>query len=85
MATLGTAFTAGYFGLRGGKKQDKAKGPPINAGSQDEEKFIKYVYTMGTCRNWLWQCDGQSILEQATVANATNSDFIMKQEASKKH
>jgi len=44
MATLGTAFVGGYFGLSGGKKpQDKAKGPPINAGSKDEEKFIKYV------------------------------------------
>jgi len=28
----------------GGSKVEKAKGPPINAQSPDEETFIKYVY-----------------------------------------
>jgi F-type H+-transporting ATPase subunit k len=48
MITLGTTFGGAYLAMRGGKKLDeKAKGPPINAGSKDEEKFIKYVYTKG--------------------------------------
>jgi len=29
----------------GGSKVEKAKGPPINAQSPDEESFIKYVLT----------------------------------------
>lgn len=45
MATLGTLFVGSYIGLSGGKKpEDKAKGPPINATSEDEEKFIKYAH-----------------------------------------
>jgi len=44
IATLGALFVGSYIGLSGGKKpEDKAKGPPINAGSKDEEDFIKYV------------------------------------------
>ena len=30
--------------LTGGSKVEKAKGPPINAQSPDEESFIKYVH-----------------------------------------
>lgn len=48
MVTLGTVFVGSYIGLSGGKKpEDKAKGPPINAGSKDEENFIKYVHRTG--------------------------------------
>jgi len=48
IATLGTVFVGSYIGLSGGKKaEDKAKGPPINAGSKDEENFIKYTRKTG--------------------------------------
>jgi F-type H+-transporting ATPase subunit k len=48
IATLGTLFVGSYIGLSGGKKpEDKAKGPPINAGSKDEENFIKYAHNLG--------------------------------------
>jgi F-type H+-transporting ATPase subunit k len=38
MATLGTTFAIAAFSLRGGKKED---GPPIGAGSKEEESFVK--------------------------------------------
>jgi hypothetical protein len=41
MATLGSTFAIAAFALRGGKKED---GPPIGAGSKEEESFVKYVY-----------------------------------------
>jgi len=31
------------MGLSGGDKKKKESGPPINATSKDEEKFIQYV------------------------------------------
>ncbi|KAI9893268.1 MAG: hypothetical protein M1814_000397 [Vezdaea aestivalis] len=40
MATLGTTFTIAALAM-GGKKADKASGPPIQAQSGDEEKFIR--------------------------------------------
>ena len=43
MWTLGLTGAGAYFGLRGGEKK-KEQGPPINATSEDEEKFIKYVH-----------------------------------------
>lgn len=42
MATLGTAFGGAALAM-GGSKKEKAKGPPIEAKSSDEEAFIKYV------------------------------------------
>jgi hypothetical protein len=38
MATLGISFGTAAFFLRGGKKED---GPPIGAGSKEEESFVK--------------------------------------------
>lgn len=43
MAVLGTAFAGTWAAVGGGSKSKKATTPPINAGSSDEEKFIKYV------------------------------------------
>jgi F-type H+-transporting ATPase subunit k len=40
MATLGTIFGGSFLAV-GGKKTET--GPPIEAGSSDEEKFIKCV------------------------------------------
>ena len=42
MATLGTTAVGIAFAM-GGKEKAKEQGPPINAGSKDEEKFIEYV------------------------------------------
>ena len=42
MITLGATGLGSWYGLRGGDKKPESK-PPINAGSSDEEKFIKYV------------------------------------------
>lgn len=42
MATLGSLGALGFFSL-GGSSAKKSQGPPINAQSPDEEKFIKYV------------------------------------------
>ena len=40
MATLGTLFGGVAISMAGGEKK-KAQGPPINAGSKDEEAFIQ--------------------------------------------
>ena len=42
MATLGTAAVGITFAMSG-KEKAKEQGPPINAGSKDEEQFIEYV------------------------------------------
>ena len=42
MLTLGTFF-AGTAYFMGGEKKVKEQGPPINAGSKDEEAFIQFV------------------------------------------
>lgn len=44
MATLGTTGFIGWYATRGGPKEQKDAGPPINATSKDEESFIQYVY-----------------------------------------
>jgi len=42
MATLGSVFALSYLSTGGGsKKPTKEQGPPLNAGSSDEEKFIR--------------------------------------------
>ena len=44
MATLGTTF--GLIALAmGGKEKAKEQGPPINAGSKEEEAFIQFVHS----------------------------------------
>ncbi|KAF2805534.1 uncharacterized protein BDZ99DRAFT_466514 [Mytilinidion resinicola] len=40
MATLGTFFV-GSWAATGGSKKSAEQGPPISAGSKDEEKFIQ--------------------------------------------
>ncbi|KAI5283990.1 hypothetical protein KEM54_001660 [Ascosphaera aggregata] len=40
MATIGTVI-GGIALASGGSKKDKTANPPINAGSKDEEQFIK--------------------------------------------
>ncbi|KAI4206301.1 MAG: hypothetical protein LQ346_001126 [Caloplaca aetnensis] len=40
MATLGTTFVATYLAMPS-KTNEKEAGPPINAASKDEEKFIQ--------------------------------------------
>lgn len=47
MWTLGLAAVGGYYGMSGGEKK-KEQGPPINATSPDEEKFIKCVVGLVT-------------------------------------
>ena len=42
MATLGTTAVGIAFAMSG-KEKAKEQGPPINAGSKDEEQFIEYV------------------------------------------
>lgn len=42
MATLGTLFAGSAYAL-GGEKKAKQEGPPINAQSTEEEKFIQFV------------------------------------------
>ena len=42
MATLGTLFAGSAYAL-GGEKKAKQEGPPINAQSTEEEKFIQSV------------------------------------------
>jgi hypothetical protein len=44
MGVLG-GLTALTMSLTGGSKVQKTQGPPINASSGDEERFIKYVFT----------------------------------------
>lgn len=44
MITLGTAAAIGAVSM-GGKQKAKTDGPPINATSKDEEKFIQYAHT----------------------------------------
>jgi hypothetical protein len=46
MATLGTMGAISFLSM-GGSKAKKTQGPPINAQSPDEEKFIKYVAQRG--------------------------------------
>ncbi|TVY18103.1 hypothetical protein LARI1_G005906 [Lachnellula arida] len=41
IATLSTVFGGAYYALSGGSAAKKSQGPPINAQSPDEEKFIK--------------------------------------------
>lgn len=43
MAVLGSLFGGTYLATRGGDKQKKEQGPPINASSKDEEQFIQCV------------------------------------------
>lgn len=43
MMTLGTAGAIGALSM-GGKQKAKQEGPPINATSKDEEKFIQYAH-----------------------------------------
>ncbi|KAI4250478.1 MAG: hypothetical protein L6R40_000076 [Gallowayella cf. fulva] len=40
MATLGTTFAGIYLAMPS-KTKEKESGPPINAASKDEEKFIQ--------------------------------------------
>ena len=42
MITLGTMGVIGAVSM-GGKQKAKQEGPPINATSKDEEKFIQYA------------------------------------------
>jgi len=46
----------------GGSKVEKAKGPPINAQSPDEESFIKYVFTDAMLANASFFYEVQSFL-----------------------
>ncbi|TVY58501.1 hypothetical protein LCER1_G002471 [Lachnellula cervina] len=41
IATLSTVFGGAYLAMSGGSAAKKSQGPPINAQSPDEEKFIK--------------------------------------------
>ncbi|TVY30225.1 ATP synthase subunit K, mitochondrial [Lachnellula hyalina] len=42
IATLSTVFGGAYYALSGGSSAaKKSQGPPLNAQSPDEEKFIK--------------------------------------------
>ena len=43
MATLGTTFAGVYLAMPA-KTKEKESGPPINAASKDEEKFIQYAF-----------------------------------------
>ncbi|KAL9001515.1 MAG: hypothetical protein Q9169_000090 [Polycauliona sp. 2 TL-2023] len=40
LTTLGTTFAGVYLAMPA-KTKEKESGPPINAGSKDEEKFIQ--------------------------------------------
>jgi F-type H+-transporting ATPase subunit k len=40
MITLGTTFVGSAYAMSGGGKK-KEQGPPINAGSKEEENFIQ--------------------------------------------
>ena len=42
MLTLGTTFAGTAYAMSG-KEKAKEQGPPINAGSKDEEQFIQFV------------------------------------------
>ena len=42
MLTLGTTFAGAAYAMSG-KEKAKEQGPPINAGSKDEEQFIQSV------------------------------------------
>lgn len=48
MATLGSIFGGTFLATRGGGKQPQGQGaqqgPPVTAGSKDEEKFIQCVF-----------------------------------------
>jgi F-type H+-transporting ATPase subunit k len=43
MGVLGSTFAGAYLALSGGDKKKAEQGPPVNAASKDEEKFIQYV------------------------------------------
>lgn len=43
MGVLGTTFAGAFLALSGGDKKKAEQGPPVNASSKDEEKFIQYV------------------------------------------
>jgi F-type H+-transporting ATPase subunit k len=42
MGVLGSTFAGAFLALSGGDKKAQ-QGPPVNAASKDEEKFIQYV------------------------------------------
>ncbi|KAL1880479.1 hypothetical protein Plec18167_003883 [Paecilomyces lecythidis] len=44
MGVLGSIFGGTYLATRGGSAKKTAQGPPINAGSKDEEQFIQCVF-----------------------------------------
>ena len=50
MGVLGTTFAGAFFAMSGGDKKKTEQGPPVNASSKDEEKFIKYVLP---CYAWV--------------------------------
>ncbi|CRG91460.1 hypothetical protein PISL3812_08509 [Talaromyces islandicus] len=41
MGVLGTTFAGAFLALGGGDKKKTEQGPPVNASSKDEEKFIQ--------------------------------------------
>jgi hypothetical protein len=43
MGVLGTTFAGAFLAMGGGDKKKTEQGPPVNASSKDEEKFIQYV------------------------------------------
>lgn len=45
MGVLGSTFAGAFLSTRGGSKeqQQKQQGPPVQAGSKDEEDFIQCV------------------------------------------
>jgi len=61
MITLG-GTAAGIAFAMGGKETAKAQGPPTNASSNDEEKFIQFVnlglYGRGDSRLLIRDCQG---------------------------
>ena len=53
MATLGITGGIIALSMSGSPKPEKAKGPPVNATSKEEEAFIQYVQAIGRIRVYL--------------------------------
>lgn len=67
MTTLGTTFAGIYLAMPA-KTKAKESGPPINAASKDEEKFIQYADVL---LPWLF-----SIYRRMNTSHLILRDFL---------
>lgn len=88
MATLGSIFGGTFLATRGGGKQPQGQGaqqgPPVTAGSKDEEKFIQCVSPRFPGLIWIMlyvadanELEGTSLTLLAVVARSRRSNPVV--------